>query len=393
MKDVTAQTNAPSGWKRVKLGDVATITNGKTNAQDAVANGEYPLFDRSVSIKRSNKYLFDGTAVILPGEGADFVPRFYSGKFDLHQRTYAIFPNEQVDAVFLFQNLNANREIFAKNAVGSTVKSLRLPIIQAVDVLLPSLLEQKKIAEILGAVDEEIAKTDEIIAATEKLKRGLMRELFAKGIEHSKFKKTNIGEVPSEWQLMKLGEIATITRGGSPRPIESYITSDDDGLNWLKIGDIKPGAKYIEQTSQKIKKSGLSKTTLVQVGDFILSNSMSFGRPYIMKIEACIHDGWLAFKDIKTSLISSDFLYYLLSSEVLQDNFWAIAAGSGVKNLKKESVANVVVALPSVEEQNQIAEILSAIGEKISINQKLRDEMVLLKKGLMQDLLSGKKRV
>src|SRR3989344_197287 len=183
-----------------------------------------------------------------------------------------------------------------------------------------------------------------------------------------------------------------ITRGGSPRPIESFITSDDNGLNWLKIGDIELGAKYIQHTSQKIKKSGLSKTTIVHVGDFILSNSMSFGRPYILKIDACIHDGWLAFKDIKTNLISSDFLYYLLSSKGLQDNFLAIAAGSGVKNLKKESVSNVTVALPSINEQKKISEILSAVGEKISINQKQKEKLTLLKKGLMQDLLSGRKR-
>lgn len=374
MTNTSIQVNIPNGWQRVKLGDVATITNGKTNTQDAVADGEYPLFDRSVSIKHSNKYLFDGTAIILPGEGADFVPRFFSGKFDLHQRTYAIFPKEQADATFLFQNLYANREVFAKNAVGSTVKSLRLPIIQAVDVLLPTLSEQKKIAEILGAVDEEIAKTDEIIAVTEELKRGLMRTLLGKGTK------------------VKLGEIASIVRGGSPRPIDNFITEDPDGLNWLKIGDIESGAKYITHTSQKIKKEGLSKTTLVRAGDFILSNSMSFGRPYIMKTEACIHDGWLAFRDVKADLVDKEFLYYLLISEKLQDNFRSVAAGSGVKNLKKESVANISVSLPSVTEQKEIAAILSSVDEKVVANQQFKAALELLKRGLMQDLLSGKKR-
>src|SRR3989344_9626083 len=156
MVAITSKQNIPKGWQRVKLGDVSDVTNGKTNSQDAVADGEYPLFDRSVSIKRSNKYLFDKTAVILPGEGAEFVPRFYRGKFDLHQRAYAIFPNSMVYPQYLFQYLHANRAVFAQNAVGSTVKSLRLPIIKAADVLLPPLAEQKKVAEILSAVDEEI---------------------------------------------------------------------------------------------------------------------------------------------------------------------------------------------------------------------------------------------
>ncbi len=377
----------------MRLGEISDIKNGKTNTQDAVANGEYPLFDRSVAIKRSDKYLFDKAAVILPGEGAEFVPRYYSGKFDLHQRSYAIFPSNLVDAWFLCQYLYANRGVFSKNAVGSTVKSLRLPIIQAVDMLLPPLPEQKKIAEILGAVDDDIEKTDAVIQATEKLKRGLMQELLTRGIGHTKFKKTKLGEIPEEWQEMKLGKIATIVRGGSPRPIESFVTDANDGLNWLRIGDIEPGAKYITHTSQKIKKIGLNKTVLVRRGDFILSNSMSFGRPYIMNTDACVHDGWLAFKDIDSNLVNTEFLYYLLSSQTLQDGFAAIAVGSGVKNLKKESVSNISVALPLVGEQRKIAEILSSVDKGIRANKDFRNKLLQLKKGLMLDLLSGKVRV
>ncbi|MFH1192608.1 MAG: restriction endonuclease subunit S [bacterium] len=92
---IADQKTIPEGWQKLHLGDVADITNGKTNSQDAVADGEYPLFDRSVSIKKSNKFLFDGEAIILPGEGAEFIPRYFNGKFDLHQRAYAIFAREE----------------------------------------------------------------------------------------------------------------------------------------------------------------------------------------------------------------------------------------------------------------------------------------------------------
>ena len=111
-----------------------------------------------------------------------------------------------------------------------------------------------------------------------------------------------------------------------------------------------------------------------------------------MKIDACIHDGWLAFKEIKDDLVTSEFLYYLLSSKILQSAFWSIAAGSGVKNLKRESVSNVVVALPPVIEQQKIAEILSVADEKVWVNRDIKEKLTLLKKGLMDDLLSGKKR-
>src|SRR3990167_2376017 len=105
------------------------------------------------------------------------------------------------------------------------------------------------------------------------------------------------------WQTKRLEEVCEIARGGSPRPIESYFTDSPDGINWIKIGDAKEGEKYIYSTEQKIKPEGLSKTRLVKEGDFILSNSMSFGRPYIMKTKGCIHDGWLVLhdKDKKTN--------------------------------------------------------------------------------------------
>ena len=205
--------------------------------------------------------------------------------------------------------------------------------------------------------------------------------------------KLNQNNYSKGWLTRSLSEITTISRGGSPRPIESYITDDKGGLNWLKIGDIEPGAKYIYSTSQKIKKEGLSKTTLVNSGDFILSNSMSFGRPYIMKINACIHDGWLALRKIKTDLISKEFLYYLLSSNKIQNTFISISAGSGVQNLKKETVSDVLVNLPLVPEQNRIVSVLETWDKAIEKLIKKIEVKKQIKQGLMQNLLTGKKRL
>jgi type I restriction enzyme S subunit len=199
--------------------------------------------------------------------------------------------------------------------------------------------------------------------------------------------------IPDGWIVKNLGEIAAISRGGSPRPIEEYITKESDGLNWLRIGDIDLGDKYIFTTSQKIKKEGLSRTTFVKRGDFILSNSMSFGRPYIMKIDACIHDGWLALKEIKTNLISKDFLYYLLSSKKIQNDFVSISAGSGVQNLKKETVSCISVKLPLITEQKRIVAVLEVWDEMVEKLARKIEIKKNIKKGLMQELLSGKKRL
>ena len=116
---------------------------------------------------------------------------------------------------------------------------------------------------------------------------------------------------PNGVEYRKFGEIATIVRGASPRPISMFITDDENGVNWIKIGDVSPGSKYIISTKEKITQDGATKSRFVKPGDFVLSNSMSFGRPYILKIEGCIHDGWLSISDFESTYLS-DFLYYLI---------------------------------------------------------------------------------
>jgi type I restriction enzyme S subunit len=153
---------------------------------------------------------------------------------------------------------------------------------------------------------------------------------------------------------MRLGECLEIARGGSPRPIDDYFTDSPDGLNWIKIGDVSATGKYITSTAQKIRPEGLSKTRRVSVGDFLLSNSMSFGRPYILRIDGCIHDGWLVLSD-KGKTFNQDFLYNLLRSRSVQEQFTSLAAGSGVKNLNISVVQTVTVKVPSLDEQERIA--------------------------------------
>ena len=104
-----------------------------------------------------------------------------------------------------------------------------------------------------------------------------------------------------KWSKKKLGEVCVIERGGSPRPIDAFLTDTEDGVNWIKIGDATSGSKYITSTKEKIKPEGVRKSRMVYKGDFILSNSMSFGRPYILGIDGCIHDGWLVLRDIKNT--------------------------------------------------------------------------------------------
>lgn len=160
------------------------------------------------------------------------------------------------------------------------------------------------------------------------------------------------------WKSKKLGEILTIERGGSPRPIQKYLTESPDGINWIKISDATASDKYIFNTKEKISKDGLHKTRIVNEGDFILSNSMSFGRPYIMKTTGCIHDGWLVLKQNGERIFETEFLYYLLSSPFVFNQFDSLAAGSTVRNLNIALVSSVEVPVPPLPEQQRIVSIL-----------------------------------
>jgi len=162
----------------------------------------------------------------------------------------------------------------------------------------------------------------------------------------------------SRWEIKKLGEVLSIERGGSPRPIKKYLTNSSDGINWIKISDATASEKYIYETKGKITRDGLHKTRVVNEGDFILSNSMSFGRPYIMKTTGCIHDGWLVLKQNGKKLFETEFLYYLLSSPYVFQQFNYLAAGSTVRNLNIALVSSVQVPLPPIPEQKHIVKIL-----------------------------------
>ena len=133
-------------------------------------------------------------------------------------------------------------------------------------------------------------------------------------------------KIPDSWVWTTLNELFLIERGGSPRPIQQFLTAEANGINWIKIGDTELGQKYIETTKEKIKPEGLKKSRLVVDGDFILSNSMSFGRPYIVKTTGAIHDGWLVFRDVDNNL-DKDFFYYLLSSSYVYQQFSRNASG------------------------------------------------------------------
>lgn len=197
-------------------------------------------------------------------------------------------------------------------------------------------------------------------------------------------------ETDGEWGNEELGQISEIVRGGSPRPIQEYLTKDIDGLNWLKIADVPSDSKYITGTKEKVIKEALCNTREVNPGDLILSKSMSFGRPYILKIKTCIHDGWIAIRKISNKTYE-DYLYYFISSENSQSYFNINAAGAAVKNLNADIIKLLPIYLPkNKKEQQKIASCLSSLDELITAHNDKLESLKEHKKGLMQNLFPQK---
>lgn len=199
-------------------------------------------------------------------------------------------------------------------------------------------------------------------------------------------------DIPNDWNVITLGDYAQIFRGGSPRPIQSFLTTSDQGINWIKIGDVGAGEKFIKSTEEKIIPEGVSRSRMVYKGDLILSNSMSYGRPYIMNIEGCIHDGWLVIQKYDR-LFNREYLYYALSSDLTMRQYVAMAAGSSVQNLNKEKVSKVVLPCPKISEQKKIAAVLSSIDALIVDLQKLIRKKKDVLYGSMQKLMTGEIRL
>ena len=159
--------------------------------------------------------------------------------------------------------------------------------------------------------------------------------------------------LPSGWQNVRIDSLAEIARGGSPRPIKKFVTDDPNGVNWIKIGDTEKGGRYITTTKEKITRDGIKRSRWVDEGDFLLTNSMSFGRPYILQTSGCIHDGWLVLKP-DYAKIDQDYFYFVLSAAVTFDQFDRLAAGSTVRNLNIDLVSQVTIPLPPLEEQKRL---------------------------------------
>lgn len=386
-------------WPRVRLGDVCEVILGGTpkTAVETYWNGDIPWLTPGEMGKICGPYVEDtkrkltdeglkAGSTLFPSRSVILSTRAPIGYVFINkvpmctnQGCKTLVPSSEVWSEYLYFNLLGRADELNQLGTGTTFKELATGALKGVEIPLPPLLVQHEIVarleRELGAVDKLAKKFEELEAAAEAEFKAELKETFEE-IKHRCA------------ETQRLGDVCEIQRGGSPRPIKSFITEDQNGLNWIKIGDVSPDGKYITKTADKIKQSGLSKTRQVFAGDFLLSNSMSFGRPYILRINGCIHDGWLVLRGFKNTF-SEEYFYYLLRSDFVQDQFNKLAHGSTVRNLNTEAVAMVEVCNASFPVQREVVARLDAAKTKkeklVAAARRGRETAALMRKAILKE--------
>ena len=291
------------------------------------------------------------------------------------------FPSltEQMRIVLKLEGLLPQIDKYSKvqnqlDELNTTIReSLKKSILQEAiqGKLVPQIAEEGTAKELL---DQIKAEKQELVKEGKLKKSALNDSVIFRGDDNKYYQLINnkyqslneklFFKIPTSWCWVQLRQVAMVARGGSPRPIKDYLTDSEYGINWIKIGDTEQGGKYINATKEKICPKGVSKSRFVYKGDFLLTNSMSFGRPYITNIDGCIHDGWLVISPFSNTY-NQNFLYYLLSSNFAYRQFVGKVAGGVVKNLNSDKVADAIFPLPPLEEQQRIVAQIEKLFEQL----------------------------
>ena len=380
----------PVEWEVVKVGEILNVQTGKMNAQDQVENGKYPFFTRSVDVQRIDTFAYDIEALFIAGEG-NFKVKYYNGKFNLHQRTYMLTSIKDANMKFLLNAIQPKVNKLISTSVGSTVQSLRKPLIEDLKIPFPSLKEQEKIADILSTADEKIDVIASQIQKAQTLKKGLLQKLLSEGIGHSEFKDSELGKIPESWEISELEKATTYVdyRGKTPTKTKSgvfLITARN--IKGNKI-DYNLSNEYIaEDDYETVMSRGKP-----QVGDVLLTTEAPLGQiASIDKEYVALAQRIIKYRGIENYLDNSFLKHYFISNK-FQDLLLLNSTGSTVKGIKGSRLKKLKIAIPPLEEQKQIADILSTADEKLEVLRAKKEKYETLKKGLLQKLLTGEVRV
>ena len=344
-------------WEQRKVRDVADRFDNLRIpvAANLRVPGATPYYGANGIQDYVEGFTHDGEFVLVAEDGANDLKNYpvkcVKGRIWVNNHAHVLQGKQNI-ADNQFLAFSINRADIESLLVGGGRAKLNAETMMDISLSMPNIEEQRIIGQYISTVDN-------LITLHQCKCNYLIR------LKHWIFYLLN----KTDWEQRKFSELVQIERGGSPRPIDDFITDAPNGLNWVKIGDAPTQGNYITKTAEKIRPEGLSKTREVHPGDLILSNSMSFGKPYIMGIDGCIHDGWLLIRNTY-GVFDLTFLCHLLSTPKMLSQYRSLAAGSTVNNLNKELVGNTVITIPSIAEQRVLGDYLEQLDNLITLHQR-----------------------
>lgn len=409
---MTKKSDAPAirfkgfsdAWEQRKLGDIADIVGGGTPSTgnqsywdgyiDWYAPAEIAdqIYANSSQKKITGLGYENSSAKMLPPGTVLFTSRAGIGKTAIltrkgctNQGFQSIVPHRgELDSYFIFSRTEELKRYGELVGAGSTFVEVSGKQMAVMELMMPpTMREQQTIGGFFQQLDHLITLHQRKFEKLTNVKKSMLEKMFPQN--GSSYPEIRFKGFTDPWEQRKLSELVQIERGGSPRPIDDFITDAPNGLNWVKIGDAPTQGNYITKTAEKIRPEGLSKTREVHPGDLILSNSMSFGKPYIMGIDGCIHDGWLLIRNTY-GVFDLTFLCHLLGTPQMLSQYRSLAAGSTVNNLNKELVGNTYVTIPSITEQRVLGAYLEQLDNLITLHQRELEKLQNIKKSMLEKM-------
>jgi type I restriction enzyme S subunit len=405
----TEQKIIPEGWKTAKIVDVFDISNGlwigKTSDKISCKvlrntnfsnDGHVDLKDiAEIDVDKKalkSRELNYGDIVIEKSGGSDIQPVGRVVYFDIKQSGYSfsnftsrlrLKENHKSKFYFYFlYNFWLTGETKQLQRQTTGIRNLDFNTYQDTLIPVPPQKEQETIAEILDTIDEEIHKTNEIIVQTENLKNGISQHLFTRGIGHDKFQKTKIGDIPKEWSFLKMKDICTVSQGLQISISKRFKDPGENRYKYITLKNIKEGIyEYIESPKESV---------ICRKDDVLMTRTGNTG-VVVTDVEGVFHNNFFLI-DFDRKRIDRNYLVYYLRSEPIKKLLLERAGTTTIPDLNHGAFYGIHFLLPGIAEQKKISDILSSIDSKILFNKEVRGKLMKLKKGSMQDLLSGKIR-
>lgn len=410
-----------SEWKDVKLGNVVEISSSKRIYAKEYNESGVPFY-RSKEIIEKNKgeevstelfisrqrfeeikYKFGAPSfgdILLTSVGTLGVPYMVKNEefyFKDGNLTWLKGFSENINNIFVYYWLISDygkQQINAK-CIGSTQKALTIDTLKKFDIKIPPIEEQKVIANILSNLDEKIKVNNRINKTLENMAQAIFKQWFMDfefpnddgepyRSSGGEMIESELGMIPKGWEVKRVNDVTRIVRGASPRPIQHFMV--DEGIPWVKISDAtSSNSRFLANTKEFIKEEGRSKSREVTIGTLILSNSATPGIPKIMKINACVHDGWLIFDEFKQ--VNREFMYHFLNHE--RDGILQLSNGSVFRNLKTDILKNYKIVVPSLSVLEKADNVFRSISLLVDNVEGQNSQLIKIRDSLLTKLMSG----